>query len=532
MQSFLHLIRLRRKAGACVAPSIRPVRALRQSRMESSPQRSLRSLVSSAGRWRFSFRFDRMAGGGETMGAKRRFGLFFLFLVLLIAGIRWFGLQASLDPQRLRSGIEPWGIWGPFAYITVFAIAPVLFLPGLPITIAGGLAFGPFWGTVYASVGSTLGAAFAFLVSRYFGRQAALEMMGERWRAIDRGVSERGWLFVAITRLAPLFPFNLLNYAFGLTGISFPVYLLTSWFFMLPGTAAYVIFSSSLFDLLKGEVSPIFLIGLILFLTVSLIPFLYRRWRGAKDSLPKVIVWAVFLLPFLPVQNAAGEERVNLLTHRRGENGLPEGWRPLTFPKIPRQTEYRLIFDAERPVIEAISRQSASGLYRPLDLDPTRYSLLSWCWKVNRTISKGDEREKRGDDYAARVYVTFRYDFNRASLWERTKFGLMKRVYGDYPPRGAINYIWANRLPKGEAIPNAYTDRVWMVAVESGDRRVGEWVCEERNLVSDYRRFFDEDPPPLSGVAVMTDTDNTGEEATAFYADVTLKSARPGEQDE
>ncbi|NKE70722.1 DUF3047 domain-containing protein [Candidatus Manganitrophus noduliformans] len=459
------------------------------------------------------------------MASKRRFFLFLLLLIVLVAAVRLLGLHDALDQERLRSGIDRWGAWGPLLYILIFAIAPVLFLPGLPITVAGGLAFGPLWGTVYASIGSTLGAGLAFLVARYFAREAVSEMLGERWKRIDAGVAERGWVFVAITRLIPLFPFNLLNYAFGLTRIPFAIYLFTSWLFMLPGTAAYVIFSSSLLDLIKGDLSPAFLIGLLLLVALSVIPFFYRRWKGSKDSLPKVIIWgAALLLPFLAIQKADAEERIDLLTNRQGESGLPEGWRPLTFQRISRHTDYQLLEEDGRPVIRAVSRRSASGLIHPLDLDPRRYETLSWCWKVDRIISKGDETEKKGDDYAARVYVTFRFDPDKATFWERTKFSVLKRIYGEYPPKAAINYIWANRLPKGEAIANAYTDRARMVAVESGAERIGEWVCQARSLYADYRWLFDEEPPRLSGIAVMTDTDDTGEEATAFYSDISLKA--------
>lgn len=458
---------------------------------------------------------------------KTRAALFLLILIGVIAAVRAGGLTEYLDQQRLQEAIRRWGMWGPLIYILIFAVAPALFLPGLPITVAGGLAFGPVWGTAYASVGSTLGAGLAFLISRYFARGAISEMLGERWKKIDEGVAQRGWVYVAVTRLIPIFPFNLLNYAFGLTQIGFIRYLFTSWLFMLPGTAAYVIFSSSLLDLLKGKISPTLLLGFLLIALVSLIPLFYRRWRGAGGTLS---VWIVLFLglslPQASALPAGGEELLRLIGNHRGENGWPEGWRELTFQKIPAHTDYSLIEEEGRLVIRAISRSAASGLYRPVDLDPKVFSLLSWCWKIERIISKGDETRKERDDYAARIYVTFKYEPEKATLWERTKFGLIKAVYGEYPPKGAINYIWANRLPKGEAIPNVYTDRAQMVAVESGEERVGEWVCEEQNLYSDYQRLFGEEPPAISGVAVMTDTDNTGEEAVAYYSDLVLRTAK------
>ncbi len=231
-----------------------------------------------------------------------------------------------------------------------------------------------------------------------------------------------------------------------------------------------------------------------------------------KASNRKVLPAVIFLFAVMP-----------LLHDQPAADGLPEGWRPLTFPKISRHTVYTLVHEGDRPVIRAESRQSASGLYRPLDLDPKAFSILSWCWKTDRVIAKGDETKKEGDDYVARIYVTFKYDPDQAGFWERAKFRAIKLLYGEYPPRAAINYIWANRLPRGRTIANAYTDRAQMVAVESGVEKLGRWVCEERNIYKDYRRLFGGEPPRLSGVAVMTDTDNTGEEATSYFADLTLK---------
>ncbi|MBI1820276.1 MAG: TVP38/TMEM64 family protein [Nitrospirae bacterium] len=187
------------------------------------------------------------------------------------------GLRGYLDPERLQTWVQGFGVLGPLIYVGVFMTAPSLFLPGLPITVAGGVIFGPIWGTVYASIGSTLGAGLAFLISRYFARQQISNLLGPKFQAVDKGVEEKGWVYVAITRLIPIFPYNLLNYAFGLTRIKFFEYLLTSWLCMLPATAAYVIFSSSLLEIVKGKISKELLFGLILLALVTIIPMVYRK---------------------------------------------------------------------------------------------------------------------------------------------------------------------------------------------------------------------------------------------------------------
>ncbi|NOY83295.1 MAG: DUF3047 domain-containing protein [Nitrospirae bacterium] len=247
-----------------------------------------------------------------------------------------------------------------------------------------------------------------------------------------------------------------------------------------------------------------------------------------KENIPiSNIVFILFVLMsfmsgFSGIIQAA--EPIDLLQAGSGEDGLPTGWQPLVFKKIERHTEYKLSEESGRIVIEARSNNAASGLTYPLNLDSRIYQSISWCWKISRTIKKGDVTRKKGDDYAARIYVTFKFNPEDASFWERTKFKTYKLLYGQYPPKGALNYVWANKMKKGDAAPNAYTDRAHMIAIESGSEKVGQWVCEERNLYTDYRQYFGGTPPYITGIAVMTDTDNTGESTTAAYSNLVLKS--------
>lgn len=211
------------------------------------------------------------------MGKKQRFFLLLTFIVAAIVSIKLSGLDEYLDQERLKAWIVGYGAWGPVMYIVIYSIAPSFMLPGLPITVVGGILFGPVGGTVYTSIGATIGASIAFLIARYMGRGWVEAMIKGRWEELDLEVERQGWKIVAFTRLIPLFPFNLLNYAFGLTRIRFSHYLLASFVFMLPGIIAYVVFSSSLLGLLKGNVSREFLIGLILVVIVSAIPIAYKR---------------------------------------------------------------------------------------------------------------------------------------------------------------------------------------------------------------------------------------------------------------
>ncbi len=204
---------------------------------------------------------------------------------------------------------------------------------------------------------------------------------------------------------------------------------------------------------------------------------------------------------------------------------LPEGWQPQTFKKIDRHTVYELVKDGDATVMKAMANASASGLTKPLDLNLKDFPILEWRWKVANVLTKGNPKSKTGDDYPARIYLTFKYDPARVSAWQRTKYGLAKSIYGSYPPHAGINYIWESKLPVGAIVPNAYTDRLRMIVVESGTARLGEWQSYRRNVYEDYKQAFGEDPPRVSGIAIMTDTDNTGEAATAYYGDIRLRSS-------
>jgi hypothetical protein len=182
-------------------------------------------------------------------------------------------------------------------------------------------------------------------------------------------------------------------------------------------------------------------------------------------------------------------------------NGLSRMWEVEEFSG---RTHYEPGVEDGRPCLKAVSKAAASGLYLKIDLDPVDTPIISWSWKVKNVLSKGDAHNKDGDDYAARIYIVFPSFF----FW-RTK---------------AINYIWANRLPQGKMIPNAYSTNAMMFAVQSGSDKTGEWQTEERNVVEDFQRAFGEKPPKIGAIAIMTDTDNTGETAEACYGAISFRN--------
>lgn len=224
----------------------------------------------------------------EQGGPKKRPWRPLIFLLLLVAAttsVHLSGAAHYLQQDKLRELIAAYGALAPAIYILIYALAPVLFLPGLPITIAGGILFGPFWGVVYTITGATIGASLAFLTARYVARDwVVAKLTGPKWAKLDSEVEQHGWKVVAFTRLIPAFPFNLLNYAFGLTSIPFIHYTAATFIFMLPACIAFIVFSSSILDLVRGNISPASILGIGLIIFVSLIPVLYRRIRKGKKE--------------------------------------------------------------------------------------------------------------------------------------------------------------------------------------------------------------------------------------------------------
>jgi len=206
---------------------------------------------------------------------------------------------------------------------------------------------------------------------------------------------------------------------------------------------------------------------------------------------------------------------------------LPTDWEPVEIAKADAKTQYDLVRVDSTVVVQATSDGGASGLARRQRLDLTQYPFLEWRWKVDGVVDGGDARSKDGDDYPARIFVTFDYDHGLGGTLKRK--ALQALGYGSVPSR-ALNYIWANRVPIGEPIPCPFTDWVQMIPVQSGAEAAGTWVMQRRNVLADYRAVFGEDPPPVTGIVIMTDTDNTGGSATAYYGDIVFRSEDPGRE--
>ncbi|HKJ00488.1 MAG TPA: TVP38/TMEM64 family protein [bacterium] len=210
-----------------------------------------------------------------------RLGLLALIVTGIALGIVY---REHFAPERLEAWIGALGVWAPLVYIGVYLIGPALFVPGAAITIAGGALFGPVWGVLYVLVGSVGGATLAFVIARYLAGDWVEQRASGVLRQVKEGVEAEGWHFVAFTRLVPLFPFSLLNYALGLTRIRLLTYVITSAICMLPGIAGYVYLGYAGREALLGGENLLrkISIAVAVFAALVFLPLLVRRLRAMR----------------------------------------------------------------------------------------------------------------------------------------------------------------------------------------------------------------------------------------------------------
>lgn len=202
------------------------------------------------------------------------------------------------------------------------------------------------------------------------------------------------------------------------------------------------------------------------------------------------------------------------------------GWQPLKSPRNVDDTRYTLVEDAGTVVLKAEAEQSMSALVHHVRVEVGRYPLLRWRWKIAAPLKTADMTSWDGDDYAARIYVMFDYPEEKLSFVNRMKLRLAESLYGQDIPTAALNYIWDNRHPVGTLQASTHSDRSRMIVLRSGAAQAGQWVTETRDLAADFRAAFGEDPPDVVAIVIATDTDNTGESATAWYGDIEFLPAK------
>ena len=263
-----------------------------------------------------------------------------LLVAVIAAAIAWALLNRNqFDPTMLDAWLASFGVLGPVVYVIIYAIGTVAFVPGSLFALSGGVLFGPVWGSVLNLLGATLGSSLAFLTARYLAGDWASRKAGGSLKKLVSGVEAEGWRFVAFVRLVPLFPFNLTNYAFGLTRIGFLPYVVTSLICMAPGAVAYTWLGYAGREAMAGNGSAIQygLLALGLLAAIAFLPRLFGRlktpetgWIDANELNTQIRNGKA--LTVLDVRG--GDEFIGPLGHIPGALNIPLGDIPRRLSEI------------------------------------------------------------------------------------------------------------------------------------------------------------------------------------------------------
>ena len=208
----------------------------------------------------------------------------------------------------------------------------------------------------------------------------------------------------------------------------------------------------------------------------------------------------------------------------RPEAPIPPEWRTWSLSRFKSASRYRLVADGGATVLKGSAQSSASGLLHTVDLDPRERPLLSWRWKVmDLAPSEGSP-----DDSPVRVVVSFAGDVGKLSFNDRVFYDQFRMFTGQQLPYAAVMYVWGSRTPRDGIVPNRFTSRIKIIAVESGREKLGTWLEEMRNVEEDYRRLFGEEPGKIVSVGLLTEADIGDRPLEAYYGDIVFREARDG----
>jgi hypothetical protein len=199
---------------------------------------------------------------------------------------------------------------------------------------------------------------------------------------------------------------------------------------------------------------------------------------------------------------------------------VPAPWQLIRFDQQVAPTQFQLRNWDAVAALEATANSSMALLARPLTVELRQAPILCWRWRIDAPLLTADMATKAGDDYAARLYLAFSLPSRELSLATRAKLALARSLYGEQVPDAALNYVWDNRYPIGTLRANAYTERAQMWVLRSGATDAGGWVNERRDVLADVQRAFPGARVQVRLLALTADTDNTGEQAHAGFAEV------------
>lgn len=224
-----------------------------------------------------------------------------------------------------------------------------------------------------------------------------------------------------------------------------------------------------------------------------------------------------------PLSNAVHAEKpgVSFSTLEPGAP-LPAGWKNLPVVRGKPMTQYTLVRDGQTTVLQADANRSASALMHEGDIDLAQTPVVAWRWKAEKAIEGADNRTGSKEDAPARLVFVFDGDKSKLSLYDRASMEVAKRMGGQDLPYATLMYVWSTTAAPDSVIANPHTGRVQMIVVSGRPGDAGEWQSVHRNIVQDYEKVFHEAPGRITGYGLLSDTDNTGATARAWYGDIQL----------
>ena len=222
-----------------------------------------------------------------------------------------------------------------------------------------------------------------------------------------------------------------------------------------------------------------------------------------------LILLSIFALSTI----SAAQDRTVLF--REDFNTL-DNWKPYTFPNIKKHSTYTIEKTGDESLLRAESNASASGIVYKDSFSVAEYSHARWRWKVKNLYMKADPHTKAGDDYPVRIYVMFEYDPAKAGFSDQVLYSLARMRFGESVPFSTLSYVWSSKETGERMFSSPYTDKAKMVVLRAGPIGVGIWQEEAVNMLEDYRKAFGTDPPARARIAIMNDSDNTGESSVSW----------------
>ncbi len=193
-----------------------------------------------------------------------------------------------------------------------------------------------------------------------------------------------------------------------------------------------------------------------------------------------------------------------------------DNWRPFFFPKIKKHSTYTIEMIGQGHLLRTESNGSASAIVYKDAFNVYEHPRVKWRWKIGNVYTKGNARTKEGDDYPIRIYIMFEYVPEAAGIFDKLQYGMAKAIYGEYPPHSSLSYVWANKDEPGKFLTSPYTNKAKMVLLEKGPQKAGTWQDEEVDILDDYQQAFGVKSPAIARIAVMNDSDNTGESSVSY----------------